>query len=167
MFFGTVIGFRHWKANPHTYGLDGPVSRVRWPAESPLEAEHKNLWHNHIPKCEPDPHESPCASCGCGLYAYHTLEDALENYGQHSLSIVGAAAFWGKIIVHTAGFKAQYGRILALSDEREREDLFWFSILEGVVEKYGIPVIPQQDLEAYALTFGGRVGAEFQLDDLE
>jgi hypothetical protein len=59
-----------------------------------------------------------------------------RDYCQNKFAVIGVAAYWGKILVHTAGFKAQYGRILAISDHSRSDaaiELERSAILEGVV----------------------------------
>lgn len=161
MYLGTVIGFRSWRINPATLGLDGPVSHVEWPPDRHLKAECVPV---HVNPRNPDPHLTPDAECGCGLYAYHGVHDATENYCMNTTAVVGVGVFWGRIQVHTAGFKAQHGRILAISDyhkTKHNDELDRIGLIEGVVERYSIPVIPTDLLEPYGLTFGEKIGTQF------
>jgi hypothetical protein len=116
---------------------------------------------------DPWPHEAPGSVCMCGLYAFHDLSSAMEDYCQNRFAVIGVAAYWGKILVHTAGFRAEYGRILAISDHSRSDaiELERSAILEGVCERYSIPVIPTDLLEQYGSTFGETVGTQF--DDPE
>jgi hypothetical protein len=110
------------------------------------------------------PHRSPHEDCVCGLYAFHELHDALSTYSSGDRTIIGAGVFWGEMMVHTIGFRAQYGRIIALSEHRKRTkpgDLGWPLLVEGVVEKYNIPVVPLNMLRAYAETFGRSLGSDY------
>lgn len=151
--------------NFQTFGLDGPVSKVEWPPDRKLEAVCAEMPIKTLK--DPEPHDAPGHNCMCGLYAFHDLSSAMESYCQNKHAAIGVAAFWGKLEIHTFGFKAQYGRILAISDHTRSEvdDLDRSSILEGVVERYGIPAIPVDLLEQYGSTFGQHIGSQF--DDPE
>jgi hypothetical protein len=162
MFQGTIIGYRTWKVNPDTFELCGPVSRVVWPHDSKLEARCETLSVRENERAR-GPHTTPGETCPCGIYAFHTVRVATSTYGGNSVSILGVGAFWGRISVHPNGFKAQYGRILALADHREdKRELGWPSILEGVTSLYQIPVIPIDLLEPYGATFGEPLGIRFE-----
>jgi hypothetical protein len=165
MFHTVVIGYRSWRMNPQTFGLDGPVSKIEWPPDCKIEAICAPI---HVKTLkDPEPHIAPGSQCMCGLYAYHDLAAAQESYCQNKHAVIGVAAFWGKLEIHTSGFKAQYGRLLAIADYTMSEvgDLDRSSILEGVVERYGIPAIPVDLLEQYGSTFGEHIGTQF--DDPE
>jgi hypothetical protein len=160
-----VIGYRSWKMNPLTCGLDGPVSKIEWPPDQKLTAVCAPI---HVQMKDPFPHLSPSENCMCGLYGFHDLPSALESYCQNKLAVIGVAAFWGRLSIHTAGFTAQHGRILAIADHTRSEAADEFeraAVLESVVERYGIPAIPVDLLTQYGLTFGDHIGTQF--DDPE
>ncbi len=117
-----------------------------YPAEGALTAVCKGESHFRIKDDDlPEGHECPSEQCTCGIYAFHEAEDAIEKYSAGSWTVVGAGIFWGKIVVHTAGFRAQHCRIVALANHRKRnkpDDVGWPALLEGVVEKYNVPVVP-------------------------
>ena len=167
MFLGAIIGFRHWRINPGARSLTGPISNFSWPVDRRVEGEcltmrlKSDAWKN------PEPHDTPDEKCKCGIYGYHDIENALGEYCHHSWSVFGSAVYWGRIEVHTVGFKAQYARPVALVDtdlppaRREERDVIWPFALDEVSEKYRIPVVPLDLLEEYTSTFGSRLGTEF------
>lgn len=165
MYRGTIIGYRAWKVNPETFDLMGPVSRIVWPHDKKLVGQCEDiLSHNEFRRVL-ELHTTPGDVCKCGIYGFHDLASAIESYCSHTFAIIGVAAFWGRISVHPNGFKAQYGRALALADHKERErKLGWSSALEGVTSKYNIPAIPVDLLEPYGLTFGELLGVRFEDD---
>lgn len=162
MYRGTIIGFRSWKIFSTTGNLIGPVSKIVWPYDRALEAHCEDIGILESSKVN-EPHTTPGELCPCGIYAYHSLDDALANFSTNDHSLVGVGAFWGRISVHTNGFKAQYGRVLALADHKEENrKVGWPKLLNQMTEKYQIPVIPLDLLEPYGLTFGEPLGARFE-----
>lgn len=169
-----VLGFRAWKINPEASSLIGPVSRVEWPDSHPLDAKcERVLNHKRTKLHDPHEHETPGARCLCGAYAFHDWTTALENFTDHSLAIAGAALFWGKIQVFTNGFKARYARPLALCDHKNIDDRFhsadgymdpkkqqWEDVLESVVARYSIPLLPMDLVEQYCATWARPLGTE-------
>lgn len=165
MFNGTIIGYRAWRINPETFELRGPVSRIVWPNDGKLEAQCEDILHRDEFRRVLRDHATPGDICKCGIYAFHDVDSAMESYCTHSLSILGVAAFWGRIAVHSNGFRAQYARPLALADHKEfKRKLGWSFALEGVRALYNIPVIPVDLLEPYGLTFGEPLGVRFEDD---
>jgi hypothetical protein len=60
----------------------------------------------------------PAPSCSCGLYAMHPprLQSWLHLYGSGGdFRIAGIVEAWGRVHVHTAGFRAQYARPVAVA----------------------------------------------------
>lgn len=164
MFEGTVIGYRTWKVDPDTLDLIGPISKIPWPYADKLEAKCETLTVREDEHAR-DPHDTPGSVCPCGIYAFHNLRHAIHTHGGNSMAMIGVGAFWGRIVVHTNGFKSQYGRILALADHKEHDrKLGWPAILEGVTSRYNIPVIPVDLLEPYGLTYGEPLGIRFEED---
>lgn len=164
MFEGTVIGYRAWKIDPDKRMLCGPVSRTVWPCDRKLEASCEEIFASKkgrdFARIEA-PHQTPGHECPCGIYGFHSLEDA-RYFGIHSTTVLGVAAFWGRISVHTTGFKAQFARILAIADHLEDRDLGWTTALDSITERYMIPAIPEDLLEQYGLTFGEPLGVRFE-----
>ena len=52
----------------------------------------------------------PAWDCRCGFYAYKTeLALAASEYvGLHGLTVRGRVAFWGRVIDHELGYRAEY-----------------------------------------------------------
>lgn len=169
-----VLGYRSWRINPWCAELTGPVSRVVWYDDHPLEAScEKVMVHKSARMHDPNPHVSPGAACICGIYAFHDFETSLANYTEHSLTIAGAGLFWGKIQVYTNGFKSQYARPLALCDHKDLDDRFhsadgymdpkkqqWEDALEAIAARYSIPLLPVDLVEEYCATWARPLGTE-------
>lgn len=114
-------------------------------------------------------HVSPGSNCSCGLYAFHAVEDALGQYVSTARAVLGAAIFWGQIEIATCGFRAQYGRIVALSEHNEvtsrgitlKRGFGWTETFNRVSERYRVPIVPMDLLETYAQTFGTPFGSDY------
>lgn len=74
----------------------------------------------------PHPRGCPAIACECGFYALHSLPalnersdraiweiDTTTSGGYHGL-VLGIAAGYGRVLVGTQGWRARFGRILAL-----------------------------------------------------
>jgi hypothetical protein len=96
---GIITGWRAWHVT--TDGLLESLSQDHvW---TPREATVATCGKRH-----PVPHEK----CMCGLYAARTLDHlagmGYNGYGADHFAIVGEVAMWGKVIVGTQGWRAQY-----------------------------------------------------------
>ena len=92
-------------------------------------------------------HRAPAPTCMCGIYALHDHRDERLDFDDQA---VGAIAAWGEMEVHRTGFRAEYACVIALADDprmpaRER------TRLRRAAERYGVAVVPFDELEAEAL----------------
>jgi hypothetical protein len=98
-------------------------------------------------------HEAPHRDCNCGFSAYYTLpaEPGLPAPD----ALWGAISSWGRIVECERGFRAQYARPIALLDRHNPLD---YGERGGraaaAAEAYGIPLLPQAELVAYAAWHG-------------
>lgn len=165
MYTQAVIGFRSWHVSLTSENLISPVisrsKRTEWPIDGPVEAEcvDTGLMQERVE----GPHDHPTMGCVCGLRAWHTFDLALEHFSQGGFSIVGACLAWGKYVVASKGFKAQYMRPLALVDHlrADQRDLRWPKLLAKVEADYAVPVVPRDLIEQYAQTWGPPMGTDF------
>lgn len=67
-------------------------------------------WKSHNDRWAP----SPAPECGCGLYAYWSLEDLTNQWASHVGSMTGIVMAWGRVLPGTNGFLAQYMMPVAL-----------------------------------------------------
>jgi hypothetical protein len=161
-----VVGYRSWRVSDKSYLLHSAIIHsCTWPTDASLEATCWDTQHRHYANDDiPLVHESPHTWCTCGVHGFHDVEDALD-YGGHSRAVVGAVMAWGKIMVHTLGFKAQYMRPLAFIEHKSKlERIERKDMIEQMVAKYSLPLLPQHDLTDYAYTWGKPLGASY-LDD--
>ena len=106
------------------------------------------------------PHEAPAAGCGCGLYACHDL-GALHYFPtpDHQFVLTGVAGS-GTVRIHQRGWRAQFARIVAFSNEMPERNSFGFfgrtkvrghrvigeATVEALAKKYQVPVVPLAEL---------------------
>lgn len=101
-------------------------------------------------------HRPPAATCMCGLYALHDVDDPRIAPGDGSA--LGAIVAWGDLEVHATGFRAEHACVVALAlperagpGERDR--------LERAARRYGVPLVPRLHLEAAAREHGAPLPA--------
>ena len=123
-------------------------------------------------------HEAPAAGCGCGLYACHNLGE-LQWVSRVQSVQRGARLQWprrfpspddqfvltgvagsGTVRIHQRGWRAQFARIVAFSNELpERTSIGFFgrtkvrsqrviseATVEALAKKYQVPVVPLTEL---------------------
>jgi hypothetical protein len=140
--FGSVIGYRTWKATPRRKGnylLVGAYGKTWSPANTPgyrytAYCEHRS--------CRNVPNED---NCGCGFWAYWEPSQ-LMHAGPAGVnhSVVGAIEGSGKVILGEKGFRSQHAVIrgLAFLGDFTGTD-------RHMLEEYMAPVFDsQQDLMA-------------------
>jgi hypothetical protein len=98
-------------------------------------------------------HDAPHALCGCGLYARH---DPSEGVEARSPWIPGAVAVRGRVLVHHDGMRAEEAVIVALAVPLDPHpaDL---RRAEAVADRYGVPLVPYDELRAEAERYGAPV----------
>jgi glycine cleavage system H protein len=96
-------------------------------------------------------HAPPVADCMCGLYALTDPGDRRLDF--RSDQAVGAIAAWGDLEVHRSGFRAEHACVVALAlPDRAGHDQRM--ALERAAERYGVPLVPADQLSAEALRHG-------------
>jgi hypothetical protein len=108
------------------------------------------------------PHGCPATACECGFYALHSLPELNEGLdraiweidtttsgGRHGL-VLGIVAGYGRVLIGTEGWRARFGRILALFADptvtnHTRE-------LGAAGATYGVPLY--RDLDAIVTEWG-------------
>jgi hypothetical protein len=79
--------------------LTRPEVLEEWPSLSPLQASCRTG----------EDHEAPDSGCRCGIYAFPSSDDLMDQVDEHpSPGVIGTVALWGKIVVGTRGHRAQY-----------------------------------------------------------
>lgn len=102
-------------------------------------------------------HQAPATGCGCGLYA---CRDLAETRWVPSIAsgpvVLTAVAGTGIVRIHTRGWRAQFARIVAFSDELPEltagrfigrakvrgHKVIGSDVARALEEKYQVPVVP-------------------------
>jgi hypothetical protein len=103
-----------------------------------------------------EPHDSPHQACQCGIYAYHT--PGPRSWFGEAYWCEGVVSTWGRLVVHTDGFRAEHARVeaLAVPDGLERRGAEHVQRAAGALD---VPVIAHEELEDFAARLGGGVPA--------
>ena len=103
-------------------------------------------------------HEAPAEECACGIYAWNSLDSRFED------AHFGVYLGWGRIYHGRGYWRAQYVKPLAIGKlgRPERFDpggrrARW---IEGIAERYDLPVLQGEDVDRYATMFGRWPEAE-------
>ena len=101
-------------------------------------------------------HDAPHASCGCGYSAYYALPDPPDLPAPEA--VWGAVVAWGRVVECERGFRAEFARPLALLELRNPIDRREAGQrLERAADRYAIPLLPADELVAYAAWHGQLV----------
>ena len=155
-----LVGFRRWGARrgglysgifvagrfvptPARTLVAPRVRPIPWPADEP-----------HVAKCWLlRGHEAPFAACHCGLSAYYELEDEPDLPARDA--VWGAIVAWGRIVECETGFRAQYARPVGLLDAYNPLDFARpLKRARDAAEAYGVPLLPRDELVAFAGWYG-------------
>ena len=108
-------------------------------------------------------------NCRCGFWAAHTLEELMaQQYGHKDPHcIIGGVIGWGRVQVGTKLWRAQYARIIALTDGipikaitnrgrvlRWLQDKHPASRIAKTADKYSVPIVPLHRLVSFMSEHG-------------
>lgn len=160
---GSVRGFRWWRLSGDAGLLSPWRGPVRWrPGDNEASCLARRGIFGWKTARTPHPHGCPARGCECGFYALHALPelnagpdraiweiDVATSGGRHGL-VLGVVAGTGRILIGTEGWRARFGRILALfagpmNTIHTRE-------LGIVAADYGVPLY--RDLDAIVSEWG-------------
>lgn len=125
-FISPIIGWRFWKIAleapkekefqdlflvRYFYWLQSVSETMFWPPKKRLDAICLKIMKRH--------RASPGENCECGIYAFRTIEDALDSRNDAPDrvlrgTILGKVKLWGEIECHKLGYRAQYAYPLSL-----------------------------------------------------
>jgi hypothetical protein len=135
-----VIGYRVWRVSRDRDGYYSLTSTN----------SGKYRWKSGVndARCNEYPHDAPHHQCCCGLYAvYEPPWDSVP---------LGAIAAWGRIEAHRTGFRAQYAMPIVLAEPAVCS-LEAIDLVSGIGRRYGVRVVPPDELEEWALQYGDPV----------
>lgn len=107
-----LIGYRVWTVTPD-HRLRALSMGTFWTPYQREEARHaSSTWFSNA---DPPVDDTACFRSGlcanCGIYALKSMDDAIAMMSD-LLSpfayVVGRVALWGRVVVHTHGYRAQY-----------------------------------------------------------
>jgi hypothetical protein len=111
----------------------------------------------------PHPRGCPEITCECGFYGLHSIPalnespgrsiweiDAGSSGGRHGL-VLGIVEGYGRVLVGTAGWRARFGRVLALYAFTELHDAPRPPV-EEIADRYAVPLY--RSLDAMAAEWG-------------
>ena len=119
------------------------VTPMPWPAGDP-----------HVAKCWAlRGHDAPFAQCNCGLSAYYELAEEPDLPAPDA--VWGAIVAWGRVVECETGFRAQYARPIGLLDAYNPLDFARpLKRARDAAAAYGVPLLPRDELLAYAAWHG-------------
>jgi hypothetical protein len=161
---GSVRGYRWWRVGATIDLLSPWRGPVRWqPGENEAACLGRRVMFGWRSAKRPHPRGCPEVGCECGFYGLHSVPelndtpgrsiwelDAVSSGGRHGL-VLGVVEGYGRVLIGTEGFRAHFGRILALYAAAEVPDAHRVP-LDDVAARYGIP--RYRDLEAMAGEWG-------------
>jgi hypothetical protein len=112
-------------------------------------------------------HPAPAPGCTCGLYACHDLS-GVPWTGGLNLFVLTVVAGSGIVVIHERGWRAQFARIVAFSDEFPAPIVWPFGgrekvrgikvigrdVVQALEEEYQVPVVPLRRLADVARAAG-------------
>jgi hypothetical protein len=173
-----IVGFRCWVLELGKPVLKSMAMRFEWPAGEIAEATCMYSPH------DPPRHRAPDDGCRCGLHARTTPEGCGEEYPYYpvhgywayrsaptsGLMAMGAVLMWGVTLRGKRVIRAQYARVLCLT---EKPDLWAprsgsndpsrvssenvarrHQTLEEICAAYAVPMVPFASVARYASEFG-------------
>lgn len=163
-----VTGYRSWRIGPgHT--IKAMVATAGWtPGVNKAECIPVDFLTFGY---QEGPHKAPCTGCHCGFYAVHEKCKDEAPGGE----VYGVVRAHGDIEVHADGFRAEFVEVVAFADpatvplyrdltddarQAQARTRFVGELVKCVkarAVRYGVPMVPWDDLERVALEHGGPV----------
>jgi hypothetical protein len=158
--FTPVTGFRRFgipwpPTNSNEYSL--VQKGHRWLPGEPTVAECRR------PGAGPCGAVVPTQDCGCGLYAWLDIEEALHYYELTTMMgwVLASVIGWGRVLFDEDFWRAEMSQVVAFADPRDthshkpeivqKRAATW---LEKVAENYDVPILPLDELREYTLDYG-------------
>jgi hypothetical protein len=108
------------------------------------------------------PEGVPATGCGCGLWGFKTLPEAIRQEGGDSDRVFALTEHWGEAIEHETGLRSRFAEIVAFIEPTRSSHLARFPAdglratfpgvpvigqaeIKGVVEERGLATIPRAD----------------------
>ena len=115
-----LVGWRGWRVRDgRLWGVHYPAA---WPSGEPIAAYCGSL----------KDHDAPGEGCNCGVHAAKDEEGLRLNYLFGLPDVYGKVNLWGRVAVHSRGYRAEFGYPRELFVRGER----WLDALR----EYDVPV---------------------------
>ena len=162
-----VVGYRQWRVARNARGeaelRSGGVGDAAWiPGTNRASCKLTQLAAagTYSPSREVEaggatPHEAPGSDCSCGIYGTHVLA-APED----PTLPTGAIIAWGRIEVHQSGFRAELSQVAVLGLPQMIHSDVQRELVEEAAERYGVPCVPGDQVERFALELGAPIPAK-------
>jgi hypothetical protein len=137
-----LVGYREWSirtedhARPRLLSLFHPAT---WPHDGPISAICMRPVTWPYPPVQPMHGTVPDESCQCGIYAFRRPVFESLN-GASGPKVRGVVLGWGRYILGSLGWRAQFARLIALLQHEENP-----AIVDDLADRYDVTVL--QDLE--------------------
>jgi hypothetical protein len=159
-----VIGYRSWRATADDLLESSYVEGCLWSTQMNAYCDYEKrdyrfkeapkrggilgpLLDRYLPLPRPPEHMAPHKPCVCGLYGF--ANPKVRYFSRKHIH--GAVVGWGRTCLHRDGFRSERMRILALCLEGDLERV------RRIADRYGVPAVPPDQLEAFASEFGRPV----------
>lgn len=138
-----ITAYRAWKWNgEHLTGFGA----VEWPHDDLIHAEHRCSTSAYAQIAFLVTTVNPCietpsatgkdhAGYGCGIYGYRTMDQFVAHADYSGTTVWGQVELGGKVYEHTEGYRAEYGRVVALYRVPSAAPA------RAAAEVYGVPLL--------------------------
>jgi hypothetical protein len=156
--FMPVVGYRRFGIPGPYYKNDYLVQKGQyWVPQEPTVAQCIRPG-----SAGPCGYAVPCQNCGCGLYAWLDVEEALRydmttQMGWVLASVIG----WGRVLFDEYFWRAEQAQLVAFADPKDTHSDkpqrvhkrigVW---VKRVAANYGVPVLPLEELREHVLIYG-------------
>lgn len=140
-----LLGWRAWAVRSQSVPRGHPLFPVRFsllPVTRPRPLEEWPSMDPLLASCRVgEDHAAPDSGCRCGIYAFRNSDDLMDQVEERGdPGVLGTVALWGKVVVGTRGYRAQYAYPQCLWVARGlRPHLSNESVISGL-RRYGVPV---------------------------
>ena len=134
-----LVGYREWsirtepRGRPRLFSLFHPTT---WPHDKPFSAICLRPVTWPAGPSRPIHEAVPDEACQCGIYAFRRPEFESLN-GAAGPKVRGIVLGWGRYVLGTLGWRAQFARLVALLAHEEEPE-----IVGELAERYDVTVVP-------------------------
>lgn len=169
MFSRCVVGYRAWDVDgqdrlwpigdrraPWVPGIN--TARCNRGGTTSLQLQWSLLDGRRVLESAPA-HRAPLRDCECGLYAWRRPHWRWYNDPPSPSRVLGAVACWGALEVHDTGFRAEHACVVSLARPGSADAATRLT-LQRIAERYGVELVPLDQLEQAAAKHGAPLPDE-------